>query len=224
MNLPILYSFRRCPYAMRARMAISYSQITVELREVILKDKPLQLLEISPKATVPVLQLSNGQVIEESLDIMYWALKINDPQTINLSDSEIFQQNELILDNDYKFKKYLDHYKYADRFPEHDQLFYRKKGEYFLEKLDDILKHQAFLMGKQLSVIDFSIFPFIRQFVHVDKAWFDQSEFNHLRKWLNYFLTSDIFNSVMHKFNQWNPNNEKLLFPITDHMALKRLQ
>ena len=202
-------------------MAISYSQIAVELREVVLKDKPPQLLEISPKATVPVLQLSNGQVLEESLDIMHWALKIDDPQKIHLSDLETFQQNELILDNDYKFKKYLDCYKYADRFPEHEEIFYRRKGEVFLKKLDDILKHQEFLMGKQLNVIDLSIFPFIRQFAHVDKTWFDQAEYKYLRKWLNYILASDIFNSVMQKFDQWKPSNESLVFPITDHIVVK---
>jgi len=221
MNLPILYSFRRCPYAIRARMAISYSQTAVELREVVLKDKPAQLLEISPKATVPVMQLSNGQVLEESIDIMHWALEINDPQKIHLTDPELFQQDELILENDNQFKQHLDHYKYADRFPEHDAIYYRKKGEIFLKKLDNILKRQDFLMDNKLTVIDLSIFPFIRQFAHVDKAWFDQSQYKHLQKWLSYFLTSDIFISVMYKFDQWKPEDESTVFPIIDSINIR---
>lgn len=197
-------------------MVIAYSQTTVELREVVLKDKPVELINISPKATVPVLQLVNGDILEESLDIMDWALRNHDPQYIHLSNPDDMYQNELILENDHVFKKHLDQYKYADRFPEHDEIYYRQKGELFLNKLDNILKNRAFLLSNQLSVVDLAIFPFIRQFAHVNKTWFDQSNYMHLHKWLTNFLSSPMFVSVMHKFSQWKNGSECVVFPVSE--------
>jgi len=215
-NMPVLYSFRRCPYAMRARMAIAYSGIRVELREVVLKDKPAELLIASPKGTVPVLLLNEnagGVILEESLDIMYWALSQYDPDGINLLDVTHYLENELIAENDNVFKTHLDHYKYADRFPEFSELHYRTQGEIFLRKLDKLLSSSQYLTSDDMSVVDLAVFPFIRQFAFVDKAWFDQSCYTYLRRWLDAFLLSELFVSIMPKFPQWHKGDELTVFP-----------
>jgi len=220
MPLPILYSFRRCPYAMRARMALAFSQKTVELREVILKDKPDELITASPKATVPVLALTDGSVLDESLDIMYWALTNshldNQTSTIHLPQFNQYNEIALIKENDGVFKKHLDNYKYVDRNVTHNkeqQHHHREQGETFLLKLENILEKQKYLFSDQLTVIDYAIFPFIRQFAHVDKSWFDQSQYHCLQNWLNKLLTSDLFISTMIKYPQWKKHNEATLFP-----------
>ena len=211
--LPILYSFRRCPYAMRARLALSYALEVnaLELREVILKNKPQALLDISPKATVPVLQLVDGTVIDESLDIMQWALSINDPGNWLLTDKES-EVRELVTQNDGEFKWALDHYKYSDRHEESEE-YYRALGEKFLHKLNEKLQKNAFLMGENISFSDLAIFPFIRQFAHVDKKWFFTSEYEALINWTNYWLESDLFKNIMKKNPGWKEGDELLLFP-----------
>ena len=173
------------------------------------------MCRISPKATVPVLQLNNNTVIDESLDIMRWALKINDPNNIHLTNCKDYRQNDLILENDEVFKTHLDQYKYAERFPEHDQSYYRQLGEEFLKKLDDLLNESDYLMSDKLSVVDFAIFPFIRQFAFVNKDWFDQSAYPHLQKWLEGFLSSEIFSTVMYKYTPWKTEDTAITFPST---------
>ena len=207
-DLPILYSFRRCPYAIRARMAIYYSGLTVEIREIVLRDKPASMLEYSPKGTVPVLILPSGQVIDESRDVMDWALSIHDPDQWKTEGS-----NSLLEENDSVFKQHLDQYKYADRHPDHPAEYYRDQCEDFLQKLEGKLASQNFLMGDRITDIDIAIFPFIRQFAFVDKAWFDQSSFPHLQKWLACFLESDLFLNVMTKYQPWKPEDNMILFP-----------
>ncbi|NOR68365.1 MAG: glutathione S-transferase [Methylomarinum sp.] len=211
-NLPVLYSFRRCPYAMRARLAIAYSDITVELREVILRDKPAELLAISPKATVPVLELVSGQVLEESLDIIYWVLSINDPDnwlSLDLAD----EIKQLIVNNDGEFKYYLDRYKYADRYPENNELFYREKAESFISELEQRLSQHTFLCSNRRSLADMAIFPFIRQFANVNTNWFQSSKYNHLKQWLNKHLESDLFISIMEKLPAWQAEDKQTTFP-----------
>jgi len=197
MALPILYSYRRCPYAMRARMALSYAGIAVEIREVSLKDKPAHLLQVSPKGTVPVLVLQGGQVIEQSLDIMYWALQQHDADGWLRADS---QQQLLIVENDGSFKQNLDRYKYAIRFPEHSAEYYRQQGELFLEKLEQRLQQSAFLLGNTISLADIAIFPFIRQFAAVDSVWFEAAAYIRLKSWLQHLVGSALFESVMVKY------------------------
>ncbi len=211
--LPILYSFRRCPYAMRARLALSYALEVnaLELREVILKNKPQALLDISPKATVPVLQLVDGTVIDESLDIMQWALFINDPDNWLLIDKES-EVRELVAQNDGEFKWALDHYKYSDRHEESEE-HYRTLGDAFLNKLNERLQKNVFLMGEKASFADVAIFPFIRQFAHVDKSWFFAGEHKALINWTNYWLESDLFKNIMKKNPGWKEEGESLLFP-----------
>jgi len=187
-------------------MALRYSQITTELREVSLANKPDELLNISKKGTVPVLQLEDGTVLHESLDIMKWALNISDPDNW-LLNQDINRQNdaiELINKNDNIFKDHLDHYKYADRFPEHDLQYYRQKCEVFLNHYNTMLSKHAFLSDSHISIADIAIFPFIRQCAFVDKDWFDHSSYNNLQNWLAFFLKTDLFISVMDKHPPFN--------------------
>ncbi len=209
-TLPILYSFRRCPYAMRARMALAHATKTVELREVVLKNKPPQLLTISAKGTVPVLFLNNGTVIDESLDIMKWALFERDANNW-LKKASINEIDRLIKWNDGEFKYYLDRYKYADRYPEHDEIYYRNKGELFLVELEKKLNTTNFLCSDEISFADIAIFPFIRQFAHVSIDWFKTSDYTKLNHWLQYHIDSALFISIMKKYPPWQADSDKLI-------------
>lgn len=197
MTLPILYSYRRCPYAMRSRMALMYAGIAVEIREIALRDKPAHMLAVSPKGTVPVLITVQGDVLEQSLDIMHWALRQSDPDGWLSADETLTQQ--LITENDTSFKQTLDRYKYAIRFPEQPMEAYRAHGEVFLAKLEHNLAQTEFLMGNKLTLADIAIFPFIRQFSAVDSVWFESADYLSLKAWLNLMLSSALFNSVMDK-------------------------
>lgn len=204
-KLPILYSFRRCPYAMRARLALAYAQAPVEIREIELGDKPAELLAISPKATVPVLQLADGTVLEESLDIMRWALDQYDPE-----DWQGIQKNltaELILANDTSFKKNLDRYKYHSEKSEHPREHYRELAVEFLRHLERCLAYNEGrgLVRSTPSLADYAIFPFVRQFAGADQAWFDAQPFPLLQVWLTTRIRSDRFAQVMHKYPSWKP-------------------
>ena len=191
-----LYSFRRCPYAMRARMALRYSGVPVEIVEVSLKAKPAEMLAISPKGTVPVLN-ANGQVIDESLEIMRWALAQNDPDDWLLGgDSRIAG---LIEANDQGFKVHLNRYKYAGRYPEQPMEVYRAEGALFLQQLDELLRDRDYLLSDHLSLADVALLPFVRQFAHVDREWFAQTPYVRLQAWLQSFLESELFTAIMKK-------------------------
>jgi glutathione S-transferase len=197
---PLLYTFRRCPYAIRARLAIKVSGVEVDKCEVDLRDKPKTLLDCSPKGTVPVLQFVDGSVIEESLDIMQWALAINDPEDwLGGSNGPSIETLALIQQNDGPFKNALDRYKYAVRFPEHPAATYREQAEDFLSALNSRISKQGYLIRSQPTLADMAIFPFIRQFANVDNDWFYQSQYTHLIKWLDIFLESTLFNAIMQK-------------------------
>lgn len=198
MVLPILYSYRRCPYAMRARMALWAAQIQVEVREVSLREKPQHLLQISPKATVPVLQLADGSILEQSLDIMRWALQQNDAH--GWLKGDVLMADSLISTNDGEFKQALDRYKYPERYPQQPALFYRQQGEQFLQRLEALLDQHHFLLGDTASIADVAIFPFIRQFAAVDAEWFEQSAYPKLREWLAGWVNGELFAAVMQKF------------------------
>jgi len=196
---PILYSFRRCPYAIRARLALAKLEITVEHREVFLKKRPQALYDISSKGTVPVLQLLDGRVIDESLDIMKWAMHQGEQDWFS---EEVVEQERLILHNDSSFKCWLDKYKYNNHHPENSREYYRNKCNEILLKYDKILKNQSYLMGEKPSLADAAIFPFIRQCANVDYNWFAEN-LPQLEKWLEGWIQSEIFSSVMEKFEQW---------------------
>ncbi|MDP1664066.1 MAG: glutathione S-transferase [Methylobacter sp.] len=208
---PIFYSFRRCPYAMRARLAIAITGVIVELREVELRDKPAAMLAVSPKGMVPVLQLENGEVIDESLDIMFWALRQNDAEHW-LNSSWLQNAVQLIRRNDEEFKYHLDRYKYADRYPAYSELYYRQQGELFLTDLERRLNQSQFLCGDYFALADAAILPFIRQFAAVDSDWFESSPYPAVKQWLNRFLTSKLFDVVMTKYQFWKPYDPLLFF------------
>jgi glutathione S-transferase len=214
---PILYSFRRCPYAMRARLAIALGNIAVELREVVLRNKPQQLLDISAKGSVPVMLLNDGTVIDESLDIMHWALSHCD--TDNWLKPEFSKDiSQLTQYNDDEFKYYLDRYKYADRYPQHDEVYYRKKAEGFLQDLEKRLSEHQFLCSEQCSLADIAIFPFIRQLANVDIEWFQSSEYIQVQQWLNLQIKSSLFISIMDKYPAWQPGQEPRIFSANHHI------
>ncbi|QKZ03773.1 glutathione S-transferase [Pseudomonas eucalypticola] len=191
----ILYSFRRCPYAMRARMALRYSGAAVEIREVSLKAKPADMLAASPKGTVPVLLLDDGRVIDESLDIMRWALARHDPDGWLQADAEAMAT--LLADNDGRFKQALNRYKYAERHPEHPMTHYRDQGCEFLQVLEGRLERGPWLCGDRMSLADVALAPFVRQFRGVDLAWFAQAPYPRVREWIEAFIESSLFTAIM---------------------------
>lgn len=197
---PILWTFRRCPYAMRARLAIAVSGIDVEYREILLRDKPDLFLQTSPKATVPVL-VHGETVLEESLEVMRWALGKNDP------DGWLEMPNlgyELIAENDGPFKTALDRYKYTTRYSDADREEERIKASAFLYKLDGMLSRKGFLLGDAPRLADMAVLPFVRQFANTDRDWFDEQPWHDLRAWLDAFLVSPLFSAVMRKRALWS--------------------
>ncbi|HAT1720788.1 TPA: glutathione S-transferase [Legionella pneumophila] len=205
-----LYSFRRCPYAIRARMALKYAGIGVGIREVKLSNKPIELIMASEKATVPVLVTDSGKVIDESLDIMLWALEQSDPDNWLKPDSQQ-QIFNLIQQNDFEFKPILDSYKYPQTSEVGDPLFYRKQALIFLDELNTKLLNSQYLLSDKPCLADIAIFPFIRQFCMVDKDWFMQSKFKRLIFWLEFFLESPIFITVMKKYSPWKVGDKEPL-------------
>ena len=213
-SYPCLYSFRRCPYAMRARLGILFAELQVELREITLKNKPPQMLAISPKGTVPVLQLLDGTVIEESREIMIWALAQQDPQGL-LHDAALHDANVLIDKNDNEFKHWLDRYKYADRHLEMSQTEYRQKGEVFLQLLEELLTKNPYLLGKGITLADIGIMPFVRQFAHVNRDVFYNLPYPNLQRWLQDWLQHPLFLQAMTKFQPWQDGDEEVVFPLS---------
>ena len=214
MSLPILYSFRRCPYAIRARMALWISAQQCELREVFLRNKPAEMLAVSPKGTVPVLIDEHGQVIDQSLAIMFWALRRRDPASwLPLSKESLAQSLGLIGECDGEFKIALDRYKYPVGNPESDRSDARKRGVEFLRHLQGKLQEQRWLGGGHASLSDYAIMPFVRQFSMVEPAWFDAQPWPHLHHWLRSLLMSPAFVEVMPKVEPWKPDRSGVAFP-----------
>jgi len=207
-DLPILWSFRRCPYAMRARLAVRKSGVAVELREILLRDKPEAFLETSESGTVPALQ-ANDQVLDESLDIMIWALERNDPDGWLAISEEGW---DLVRTNDGPFKSALDRTKYASRYPDADANEEREKASAWLHQLDERLEN-GWLLGEKPSICDAAILPFVRQFANIDRAWFDTQDWPHLHLWLQQFLDSPEFTAIMPKYPVWTDGQPGIEFP-----------
>jgi len=207
---PILYSFRRCPYAMRARLALCISNINVEIREIVLRDKPTHMLEISPKATVPVLRLIDGTVIDESLDIMIYALGRQDPQEWLCEDQQT--TDFLIKRNDRNFKYALDRYKYPDRYPEEDCSKMFDHGADILNDLNARIEKHGALVEDYNTLADYAIFPFIRQFANTDRPRFENLKLKPLENWLDDHLKSDLFQTIMHKYTPWQEGDDPIIF------------
>jgi glutathione S-transferase len=202
---------------MRARMAIMASGIQVEQREIVFWDKPTEMLAASPKGTVPVLILPDGQVIDESRDIMLWALSQSDELNWLPSEKEAFAEMTSLIDVcDNAFKTHLDYYKYAERFPEELPEVYRLRGEDFLQTIEELLAHSftasklLAINGKQVSMADIALFPFIRQFAHVDKQWFEQSAYGYLKIWLKQHIEAEYFTSIMKNRPVWQVSHSPL--------------
>lgn len=198
-SLPLLYTFRRCPYAIRARMAIAVSGVAVTQHEVDLKNKPAEMLAISPKGTVPVLQLPDGRVLEQSLDIMHWALAQHDPDCWLDVDERV--ADALTTQNDTAFKRALDRYKYPERFPERTRIEYRNEGEVFLSTLEDRLREHEYLAGESITYVDAAIMPFVRQFAAVDTKWWADAHYAAVQKWLHTQTASTLFMQVMNRLS-----------------------
>ena len=201
MRLPVLYSFRRCPYAIRARLALWQAGVTVSVHEVSLRHKPAELLRLSPKGTVPVLHLADGTVLDQSLDIMRWALAQNDPQDWRLQAAPAAAQvaDGLIARNDSTFKAQVNLYKYAERYPEHSREHYRQQAEVWLAELEALLAGRPYLLADHPSLADAALLPLMRQFAGVEPQWFAEAAYPRLRSWLEGWLASALFKAVMAK-------------------------
>ena len=207
-NKPILYSFRRCPYAMRARLALLEANQKVEIREILLKEKPVEFLQASPSSTVPCL-LIGDKIIDESLDIMTWALNNNDPENfLDMPDLGY----DLINENDGPFKLALDKTKYHSRYPDENPKSNREKASSFIHKLENILEG-SFLFGEDPKLADIAVLPFIRQFALIDKIWFDQQPWQKVVVWLNLFLESKRFTDIQQKYVPWKSGTNSVFFP-----------
>ena len=210
-NHHILYSFRRCPYAMRARLALTVARTPYEHREIVLRDKPQHMLEISPKGTVPVLLLNDGTVVDESLDVMLWALNQNDPEFwLETLESAM----PLISENDSSFKKALDRYKYPNRYQSEEgysDVDWRECGVQFLLKLEKLLQSSDFLYRSSMSMADAAIFPFVRQFANTDQDWWiGEGRLVKTREWLDRCIHSSLFLEVMKKYPLYNDGGEAI--------------
>jgi len=216
MKYPILYSFKRCPYAMRARMALQLAGIKCEIREVRLNNKPDHMLEVSPKGTVPVLVLED-KVIDESNDIINWVLDDHNIFDENITVEQLNLTEDLIKLYDEEFKFHLDRYKYATRYENSDKEHHRSKCLEMLVSLEKIVHDSNWIFGDDISKLDISIFPFIRQFRIANPEWFDsQEDINKIKKMLMSFLESELFRDIMHVYDVWQVNSEPVYFPVTN--------
>ena len=213
MEYPILYSFIRCPYAMRARMALKLTNTKCEIREVRLNNKPKQMIDKSPKGTVPVLVLQK-EVIDESNDIIEWALSSNNIFDGNIDHDQIDLTNNLIELFDSKFKYNLDRYKYAIRYKNIDKDKHKIECLDILINLENVISNDGWILGSKINKLDISILPFIRQFRIADIEWFDkQNKIKGIQKILFNFLDSNLFKEVMYKYDVWEENAEPQFFP-----------
>lgn len=214
MSLPILYSLRQCPYAMRARMGLLLAEQKVMLRDIVMSNIPDEMLAVSAKGTVPVLLFDDGSAIDESLDIMLWALKQNDPNNLLFEHDEnaFSDMMGFIRRNDSEFVEALNKYKAASRYHDIDEVYCRQHCELFISDLEQCLMKYDFLMGATPSLVDYAILPFIRQFSRVDRKWYLQAPYPKLQKWLDKHYQNPIFSKVMKKYPQWLDNKESIVF------------
>mgnify|MGYP001452406365 FL=1 len=213
MKYPILYSFKRCPYAMRARMALKLADITCEIREVSLSNKPNHMLKISPKGTVPVLILKD-KIIDESIDIINWVISKTDIFKENLDQNKLELSDEMICIFDDKFKYHLDRYKYSNRYKDADLEFHRSECKKLLVSLEHLISNNVWFFGDKLNKLDISILPFIRQFKIADIDWFDsQKDIPKVKGVLDNFLESKLFIEIMHNYKIWEEGSDSVYFP-----------
>lgn len=223
MSLPYLYSLQHCPYAMRARLGLLLSEQKVMVRAVNLKDKPKDMLAVSAKGTVPILVIpdehdaASQQVIDESLDVMLWALHTSDPKDLLYKDDAAAELKMLVLikKNDDVFVEFLEKYKHASRYHDFSQLYYRRQCELFIQEIEDALSAHEFIFGPKASLVDYALLPFIRQFAKVDRKWYLNSPYPNVRAWLNAQLQQALFTKAMAKFPLWNDEGKAYLLGST---------
>ncbi len=219
MKFPILYSFKRCPYAMRARMAIKLTNIRCEIREIRLNNKPEHMLKISPKGTVPVLILED-KIIDESMEIIEWALDQDNIFEGNLNENEVVLSEELISIFDDKFKYHLDRYKYAARYNNANSNKHRSQCMKILIELNQIISHEKWIFGKSINKLDISILPFIRQYRIANPEWFDMQESIHsVKRLLDNFQKSELLNEIMTNYDEWEEGSKPEYFPIFNSLS-----
>lgn len=210
---PVFYSFRRCPYAIRARLAVASSGVETELREILLRDKAPEFLEASPKGTVPVMVLPDGTVLEESLDVMQWALGLNDPENLLAADSGQRADMRVLVERcESEFKPHLDRFKYHVRYENVDPEAEREIASRYLWELQGRLKGQDYLFGDRISFADIGIAPFVRQFANSSRDWFEGQDWPDLLAWLRAFETSERFQSIMTKYPKWQNGDPLTIF------------
>ena len=209
-NFPILYSLQNCPYAMRARLALLLSEQTIIIRAITLKNKPLAMLEASPKGTVPVLILADGTVLEESIDIMHWALKQNDPNSLLAQSQPDTHQAiiALIQRGDDQFKHPLEQYRAAKRYHRDTELKWRQQCEMFIQELEQRLTDNGFFIGNSISLADYAFIPFLRQFGRVDRKWFATAPYPKVKVWLSTQLQSKLYARMMKKHQLWSQEEQ----------------
>ncbi|WP_205341912.1 glutathione S-transferase [Denitrificimonas caeni] len=222
-DLPLLYSLQHCPYAMRARLGILLAQQSVLIRAVVTKNKPADMLALSPKGTVPVLIINHAEgsevpqqkvtVIDESIEIMLWALKRNDPQDLLWAEDpqQLALMLELIRKNDQHFKPQLEAYKLAKRFHKESEMADRQRCEVFIAELERKLEKSHYLMGDRASLADYAVLPFVRQFARVDRKWYVQSPYPKCRDWLNRHLQTLLYTKAMAHYPLWLESQETFL-------------
>ena len=212
--LPILYSFRRCPYAMRARLAVAASGLSCQLREVVLRNKPQPMLDASPKGTVPVLVLPDNEVVDESFDIMLWALRQKDPgQWLRPEREDVETMMALIASCDQVFKYHLDRYKYPQRYEDTESAPHGQAGVAWLGQLETRLQSSRYLFGERPCLADTAIMPFVRQFARTDMGWFNAQPLTRVNTWLSAWLESPLFMQIMHKYKPWEEGDPPVVFP-----------
>ena len=210
-NTPILYSFHGCPYCLRARMALKYAQLKIILRDVDLKDLPEEARAVSSHATVPSLVISDDEYFDESWDIVKWAVEQNDPANWLGQGNEFLQDAEMLVEtNDHSFKGDLVKYKNPDSHPEQPMEYYRERGEEFLEELNEMLEENTFLLASHISIADIAVFPLVREFVMVDRDWFDDAPYPKLQTWLESIQNTDCFKQVMKEHKIWQPGSDNI--------------
>lgn len=214
MSLPILYSLRQCPYAMRARIGLLLAKQSVMLRDIVMINIPKEMFTASPKGEVPVLVLDDGSVIDESLDIMIWALNKNDPNNILFNHIPNSHQEMLglISRSDHEFVAALKKYKAASRYHDSEEILCREQCEVFIAYLEELLTQHKYFMSNTESLADYAILPFIRQFSRVDRKWYLQAPYPKLRQWLEAHYQNSLFSKVMKKYPQWLETKESIIF------------
>ena len=195
---PLLFSYRRCPYAMRARMALLSCGVDFDIFEISLKDKPKKMIEISPKGTVPVF-VYKDLVLDESIDIMNWAAEQKNNTSIKINTNDLVIIKSMIKINDGEFKNKLDLYKYTSNKEASLKIRYRKECEVYIRDIDERLETKEYLLSNKFGYLDMAIFPFIRQFFNVDMKWFEQNSYKNLKNWVEKISTSDLFVQIMKK-------------------------